>query len=208
MICQVPECPVVAWKHGLCKEHWMANARNEPTGLPTPALPSWARAPEARQPAPAPRSYAKEAPPVSSPTKAVSPTPQARVLRQAAPAKPPPARCAVAGCDRRAVAKGKCDRHYRRDWEAARRKELPPPAPLTGAPLEPAALRLVWSCVPERGAQLHEVADACGLGLSATVTALHALETTYGYVTFDGARWHALIPCGRQQGERLWTPKT
>ena len=80
--------------------------------------------------------------------------------------------------------------------------QVPPPAPLTGAALEPAALRLVWSCVPEHGAQLHEVADACGLGLGATVTALHALETTYGYVTFDGAYWHALIPCGRQRGAR------
>ena len=180
MNCQVPHCPVVAWKHGLCKDHWIANARNEPTGLPTPGRGARAH------PAPATAT---------------------------APPKPAPARCADPGCDRRVVCKGRCAKHdaQRRAaekraavaaLEAQRARQVPPPAPLTGAALEPAALRLVWSCVPEHGAQLHEVADACGLGLGATVTALHALETTYGYVTFDGAYWHALIPCGRQRGAR------
>ncbi len=205
MNCQVPHCPVVAWKHGLCKDHWIANARNEPTGLPTPGLPAWAH------PAPA---LAKDA--VSATATAPPPPKAPRVTRQPAPPKGPLARCSVPGCDRRAAAKGKCDRHYRQDWEAKRRTAaatmpataLPRPAAAregvdptrTMPPLETTVLRLVWSCVPEHGAQLHEVADACGLGLGATVTALHALETTYGYVTFDGAYWHALIPCGRQRG--------
>ena len=209
MNCQVPHCPVVAWKHGLCRDHWMANARNEPTGLPTPGLPAWAR------PAPALAKDSSATATTTAPPPPRDPRPRARAHEQpprpAAPPKPAPAQCAEPGCDRRVVCKGRCAKHdaQRRAaekraavaaLEAQRARQVPPPAPLTGAALEPAALRLVWSCVPQHGAQLHEVADACGLGLRATVTALHALETTYGYVTFDGAYWHALIPCGRQRG--------
>lgn len=266
MECRVPNCPVVAWKHGLCKDHWMANAREEPTGLPIPGLPAWARGAPTPEPARVSTGTTVSHPLPTVPAKPThDPRPRARSHEQPPRREAPPKQrrvCIVEGCDRWVACKGRCSKHYQQSLAEQKRTAaralaaqaeaihqnaqapellLPgevgfavqvtvlqatpepeppepaapvpeppraPPAPLTGAPLEPAALRLVWSCVPQHGAQLHEVADACGLGLGATVTALHTLETTYGYVTFDGARWRALIPCGRQQGERLWTPKT
>jgi len=68
--------------------------------------------------------------------------------------------------------------------------------------VERGALRLVWSCVPDGGAELSDVANAAGLGLVATLAALTTLEVRHGYVTFDGARWRPLVPCGRQKEAR------
>ncbi|MCC6271289.1 MAG: hypothetical protein IT190_08425, partial [Microbacteriaceae bacterium] len=188
--CKVPGCEFGTWKHGLCRDHWMANARGENIGLPQPALPVWARPqtttvgaapPPIRTTVtapPAPRSTVVSHPLPAVPTKASAPLVRERRPLPERPPKPAPVLCSVAGCTRWARTNGMCHPHAKQTHPVtASSTPAPPPPeppaevleqPTTHAPvlpsrLEAAALRLVWAQVPIEGRRLNVIAHGAGL---------------------------------------------